>query len=49
MHYIVYSKELYCLDHLEMMRPTMIQVRTLEILVQESTIVAAAAAATEAV
>lgn len=37
MHCIVYSKELYCLDHLsKMMRPSMIQVMKLEILVRES-------------
>lgn len=45
MHGIVYSKELYCLNHLNMMRPKMIQVMMSEILVQESI---AAAEVTEA-
>lgn len=46
MHGIVYSKELYCLNHLNMMRPLMIQVMKSGILVQESK--AAAVEVTEA-
>lgn len=42
MHCIVYSKELYCLNHLNMMRPSMIQVMMSGISVRESTDAAAA-------